>query len=445
MLLRAVSCHSRINFALPVHFRAEGFEMAHQTTADILNLPLCKVVGPAPTGARSSIAKAAAASDQPSQPYDVRSTRVHGLLLRVQTSGSRSYYVQIARGRRIRIGPAGTYTLKQAEERAGEIIRDPASFAKKTGSGATLAEYIGDHYTEHALAKLKNGAKSVARVKAIWKSLLTKRMTDISANEVDKLRNKRLIAGVAPTTINRDVAALSGVLRHWVGHNKGATHPLAELVQLDFADDETVRYLSPDESKRLRQALADRDTEGAAARSRGNQHRLGRGYDLLPEITGYCDHITPMVLLSLNTGLRQGELFSLAWESVDLARKTSTVLASHSKGNTTRVIPLNAEALAVLTTIKPEVAAGLVFKSPVSGNRFDNVKKAWAEVTKAAKLPELRWHDLRHDFASQLVMKGAPLFTVQKLLGHANPRMTQRYAKLAPGALADAVNLLGAS
>ena len=49
------------------------------------------------------------------------------------------------------------------------------------------------------------------------------------------------------------------------------------------------------------------------------------------------------------------------------------------------------------------------------------------------------------DFASQLVMKGAPLFTVQKLLGHANSRMTQRYAKLAPSTLADAVNLLGAA
>jgi site-specific recombinase XerD len=96
----------------------------------------------------------------------------------------------------------------------------------------------------------------------------------------------------------------------------------------------------------------------------------------------------------------------------------------------------------VLTTIKPEPAVGLVFKSPISGGRFDNVKKAWAEITKDAKLPDMRWHDLRHDFASQLVMRGVPLYTVQKLLGHANSKMTQRYAKLAPSTLADAVNVL---
>ncbi len=393
---------------------------------------------------RSTIAKAATAKDQPAKPYEVRADKPMGLLLRVQPSGARTYYVQLGRGRRVRIGPAGTYTLKQAQERASRILLDPESATKKTGIGATLDEYIADHYTDHALAKLKNGAKSVARVKAIWKPLLNKRLTDIAATDVDKLRNKRILAGAAPATVNRDVAALSGVLAHWAASNKGATHPLAGLTALDVADDETVRYLSPEESKRLRQVLADRDAQASTYRASANKWRTARGYELMPEVTGYCDHITPMVLLSLNTGMRQGELFSLAWESVDLNRKMLTVLASHSKGNTTRTLPLNAEALAVLTATRPKAAAGLVFKSPVTGGRFNNVKKAWAEVTKAAALPGLRWHDLRHDFASQLVMRGVPLFTVQKLLGHANSRMTQRYAKLAPGALADAVNLLGA-
>lgn len=394
---------------------------------------------------RRTIAQAAAAKDTPEKPYEVRSAKVPGLLLRVQPSGKRTYYVQIARGKRVRVGPASQLTLKQAEERAKPIILDPSSADKPKRDRATLAEYIEDEYKDFAEANLKNGKRSVARVKAVWKPLLNKRMTDVTASDVDKLRTKRRLAGIAPATINRDVAALSGLFSHWTAHHKGV-HPLAGLEQLGVADDETVRYLTPEESTRLRKALADRDAEGAKQRASANEWRKARGYELLPEVTGNCDHMTPMVLLSLNTGIRQGELFSLAWENVDLERRTITILASHSKGNATRVIPLNAEAHAVLVAIKPKDAArGLVFKSPITGGRFDNVKKAWAEITKAAGVPDLRWHDLRHDFASQLVMRGVPLFTVQKLLGHKNARMTQRYAKLAPSALADAVSLLGAT
>lgn len=392
---------------------------------------------------RSSIAKAAQSKDKPEKPYEIRADKPMGLLLRVQPSGSRTYYVQLGRGQRVKIGPAGTYTLKQAEEQAKRLLIDPSAVsAKKAGVSATLGEYIATQYSDHARAKLKNGEKSVARVKAIWKPLLTKRVSDITASDVDKLRNKRLLSGLAPATVNRDVAALSGVFSHWCRQSKGVQHPLKDLEPLSVADDETVRYLTKDEAARLRQTLSDRDIEAAAARARANQHRTDRGYTLYPEISGYSDHMTPMVLLSLNTGLRQGELFSMAWESVDLSLKTITVLASHSKGNNTRVVPLNNEALGILTAIKPNPAKGLVFKSPITGGRFNNVKKAWAEITKAADLPDLRWHDLRHDFASQLVMRGAPLFTVQKLLGHANSRMTQRYAKLAPSTLNDAVNLL---
>ena len=163
----------------------------------------------------------------------------------------------------------------------------------------------------------------------------------------------------------------------------------------------------------------------------------------MPAISGYADHITPMVLIALNTGVRQGELFSLTWEQVDLRLKTFNVLAAHAKGNASRSVPLNDEALAVLQSIRPKEPSGWCSQVQSPAGEFDNVRKAWREVTEDAKLPDLRWHDLRHDFASQLVMRGVPLYVVQKLLGHATPAMTQRYAKLAPGALADAVNMLG--
>lgn len=394
---------------------------------------------------RRSIAAESRSTDKPAKPYEVRADKPLGLLLRVQPSGLRTYYVEIGRGRRVRIGPADTFTLKAAQERAKAILLDPEAYAARRTDSLTLAEYIKDEYEDHALARLKNGATSVARVKAIWKPLLNKRIGDIKAEDVDKLRNKRILAGVAAATVNRDIAALSGVFAHWVERTPGHTHPLASLVPLKVADDERIRYLTPDEAKRLRQALADRDAAAAEARRSANAWRAARSREPMPDIVGYSDHITPMVLLSLNTGVRQGELFSLTWEQIDLGLRTLTVLASHAKGNATRSIPLNAEALKVLTAIKPESAAGLVFKSPVTRGRFNNVKKAWAEVTKAAGLPDLRWHDLRHDFASQLVMRGVSLYTVQKLLGHANSKMTQRYAKLAPKALADAVAMLEAA
>lgn len=401
------------------------------------------MANPTASPERSSIAKAAQARDKPEKPYEVRAERPQGLLLRVQPSGVRTFYVQIARGKRVRIGPAGTYTLKQAEELAKKTILNPYEATRKVFDGITLGEYVKQHFTSHAVAKTKTGQQTVDRINTVWKKLLTQRIADLTANEIDKARDKRLNEGISPSTVNREVAALSGLLAHWVKSNKEAIHPLKDLAALKVADDETIRYLDPDESNRLRQALADRDTNAATDRTSANKWRTERCKEPYPEIEGYCDHITPMVLLSLNTGLRQGELFTLGWESVDLRLKTITVLASHSKGNTTRMIPLNSEALGVLISIKPEQATGLVFKSPVTGLRFNNVKKAWAEITKVAKLPDLRWHDLRHDFASQLVMKGAPLFTVQKLMGHANSRMTQRYAKLAPSTLSDAVNLLG--
>jgi integrase len=391
---------------------------------------------------RSSIAKAAQSRDKPEKPYEVRAEKPMGLLLRVQPSGARTFYVQIGRGQRVRIGPAGTYTLKQAEEKAKKIILNPEEATRKFSSSITLGEYVKQHYTSHAVAKSKTGQETIDRINNVWQKLLTRRLADITANEIDKVRDSRINDGISPSTVNREVAALSGLLAHWVKNNKGAIHPLAELEALKVADDETIRYLTPEESPRLRKALAERDARAAAERINANKWRSERGYELMPEISGYCDHMTPMVLLSLNTGMRQGELFSLQWSAVDMDRKTLTVLASHSKGNKTRTIPLNTEAHAVLTTIKPEAAKGLVFKSPVSGEKFNNVKKAWAEVTKAAKVPDLRWHDMRHDFASQLVMKGVPLFTVQQLMGHSTPKMTMRYAKLAPGTLAEAVGML---
>jgi len=71
-----------------------------------------------------------------------------------------------------------------------------------------------------------------------------------------------------------------------------------------------------------------------------------------------------------------------------------------------------------------------------------DVKTAWLELLKSAGIVGFRWHDMRHDFASRLVMAGVPLNTVRDLLGHADIKMTLRYAHLAPDSKAAAVDQL---
>jgi integrase len=114
-------------------------------------------------------------------------------------------------------------------------------------------------------------------------------------------------------------------------------------------------------------------------------------------------------------------------------------------GKTVR-IPLNSFSMKLLTDWRAQslndAPDALVFPSPVSGAILTNVKKAWAGVLQAAQIENFRWHDMRHDFASQLVMKGVDLNTVRELMGHADMKMTMRYAHLAPSFKLQAVELL---
>lgn len=85
---------------------------------------------------------------------------------------------------------------------------------------------------------------------------------------------------------------------------------------------------------------------------------------------------------------------------------------------------------------------GLVFPNSIKGSRLTTIKKPRGAVLKAANIKDFRFHDLRHHFASSLVMAGADLNTVRELLGHADLTMALRYAHLAPKHKAAAVALL---
>jgi integrase len=258
---------------------------------------------------------------------------------------------------------------------------------------------------------------------------------------VEKWRSARLKAGKSKATTNRDLNTLKAALRLAVRWRLLAAYPLGDVKQARVDTAGRVRFLAPDEESRLRKALDARDDARRAERDRANAWRRERGYEEWPAFGGYTDHLTPIVLLALNTGLRRGELFNLRWRDLDLGRALLTVEGEGAKSNLTRHVPLNTEAIKVLRSWRgtPAPAADAFVFPGAEGERLEDIKGAWLPLVKAAKVQAFTFHDCRHSFASKLVMAGVDLNTVRELLGHADLKMTLRYAHLAPEHKAAAV------
>lgn len=398
------------------------------------------------------------------KPYEVFDTKEPGFFLRVQPSGVMTYYLAYrnaeGRQRRYRIGRSSPglsaeHARDVAQNLRGEIVKGNDVQALKvetrkqaeTAERRTLKGFLTEQYEPWARQNQAKGTETVRRVRANFEYLLDIPMTDITPWVIDKWRTHKLKQGRQPSTINRDVFALRSCLSRAVEWHVIPVHPLKRIKPLKTDKNPKIRFLSDDEAQRLRDALADRDTELKAARERANEWRRHRGYPPFPSMMkqAYADHLTPMVLVSLNTGIRRGEAFSLHWSDVDLKGRMLTIVGSKAKSKTTRHVPLNDEAFAALVAWRNQSAGdGLVWPGK-DGEQLNNVHKAWQGVMKKANIRNFRWHDLRHSFASWLVMRGVPLNTVRDLLGHAELSTTLRYAHLAPDHRAEAVNLLNAS
>ncbi|WP_273649541.1 site-specific integrase, partial [Pseudomonas aeruginosa] len=254
-----------------------------------------------------------------------------------------------------------------------------------------------------------------------------------------------LKAGNTDSTANRKMASMRGALSRAIEWGFLTEHPMTRLKQLKTDRKGRIRYLLPDEEARLRQALDDRQETIRAERDSANTWREERHKARLPDLreVAFPDHLKPLVLLSLNTGMRRGEVFNLTWADIDLKNKLITVEGDTSKSGQTRHIPMNKETMTSIEGWRKQYPrnSGYVFPGK-DGKRLDNVKKSWDGLLKLARIEGFRWHDLRHTFASKLVMAGVPLNTVRELLGHSDLAMTLRYAHLAPDSKAAAVELI---
>ena len=147
-----------------------------------------------------------------------------------------------------------------------------------------------------------------------------------------------------------------------------------------------------------------------------------------------------LVIVSLNTGLRKSEQLNLQWKDIDF--RQGLILVKNSKPGDSRSIPMNAAVMQTLKGLPQRIHSPFVFAGRKSGAHMNDLPKYWEEYLKKAKIESFHWHDLRHTFASRLVVAGADLYTVKKLLGHHDIKMTERYPHLAPDFLKGAVDLL---
>jgi integrase len=401
-------------------------------------------------------------------PYDVRDTAISGFLMRIQPRSHRSpegrkawfYQYRTAQGRQTRIklgdfpglSPEGARSI--ALERATEAGKGIDLVARKRQERAegvrtrqsTLKAFLEARYEPWAKTHLRSADFQLARLRSDFRSWLERPMHELNTFAVEGMRQRWKKGGMQPRSINRDVQRLQSVLSRAVEWGILGNHPLAGLKPLKADKTGRVRFLTADEEGALRKALENRENGLRQARIRFNAWRVARGKRLLPEREGdYLDHLRPLVIVALNTGLRRGELLGLTWGSVNFSGKLLTVTAATAKSGHTRRVPLNREALEVLMAWharqgKPKSDA-LVFPGH-GGEHMKRIDTSWESLMKAAKLKNFRLHDCRHHFASKLVQAGVDLYTVKELLGHSEIAMTERYSHLKPENLRAAVERL---
>jgi integrase len=157
----------------------------------------------------------------------------------------------------------------------------------------------------------------------------------------------------------------------------------------------------------------------------------------------YCTpHLKPIVITALSTGMHRGEILKLTWDDVDFDQGHITIW--ESKNGESRTAPMSELLAEALCRQKEERRPNnpYVFLSP-SGKPFNCIQAAFTSACKKAGITDFRFHDLRHTFASHLVMNSVDLATVKELLGHKTRIMTLRYSHLSQGHKKKAVETVG--
>lgn len=344
-----------------------------------------------------------------------------GFLLEVRLSGGKTYYQRFTddrgRERQFKIGPSNALTLAQAKRLGRHVIAevllgtDPQARRKQQRSIPKLEWFVREQYLP--FVKSYKGSwktdETVLRIH-ILPALGRYALDEISAVMILQLITQLREKGYAPGTMNRVLVIIRYVFnlaRKWkvsgVIDNPASGLSAGPDVQKN-------RFLNDAEAERLVRSLEEDENQIAAK----------------------------AILLLLLTGARRNEVTHAKWVHFELTSRT--LLVPKAKSGKARRIALNSSAIALLSSMSRDNE--YIFPSPITGRPSPSLWFPWDRIRKRAHLQDMRLHDLRHSFASFLVNRGLSLYVVQKLLGHAHARTTERYAHLAPQTLTDATEVV---
>ena len=229
---------------------------------------------------------------------------------------------------------------------------------------------------------------------------------------VEQFQTDLLNRGLRNSTINKALSVIK--------------HMFSKAVDWHMVEEETLKgvrrvKLLPDDSKRLRYLTKEE----------------------CDRLIAVCDpHIKSLVVTALNTGMRKSEIFNLKWDSnIDL--RHGFILLDITKNGERREIPINQTLRETLQGIQRRLDIPYVFYNPSTNKPYDrHLKRSFYTALKKAGIRDFHFHDLRHTFASHLIMSGVDITTVKELLGHKTLTMTLRYAHLAPSHKVKAVGIL---
>lgn len=402
--------------------------------------------------------------------FEINDTELKGFTLRIQPlwtdksgavhEGTKTYIFRYrtsgGKQNRISIGKHTDYTPAQAREKADALRRQwkdginlkPKKQANSADQPAgdkihTLRSFFDEIFKPWAESHLKAFKATFCHFRH-FEYMADTPLTEFTGAMFEDWKTKRLSAGIKNSTINRNLSMINSVFSHALNRELIEKHPLAKVKKLKEDPTPIVRYLDDAEEARLMKALEDREEEIRASRERHNTWRIARNYEPYPDLRCVCfaDHLKPMIILSLNTGIRWGELTKLTWQDVNFQNSMLSIKGSNTKSGKTRHVPLNSDAANSIKKWRQQQSTSLLIFPGKEGKPIDNLDRSYTKILKAANIVNFRWHDLRHTFASRLVMVGVDLNTVRELMGHSDMKMTLRYAHLAPQHKADAVALL---